>query len=273
MFRGLRMSGELLYGVSEWVLLVFSAAVLYGCAELGYRYGLRYAERTRAEIHSHVATVEGALLGLLALLLGFAFAMAVNRYDDRKRAVLEEVNDLQTAYLRAQLLPRARAEATLRLLEEYVGARIEYARAGNDADRVRAAQEHTKRLQVRLWAEALAAAREDPNEVTSGYYITTLNQLIDDHARRTVAMGNHVPETILILLVLVAALTMAVTGYSSGLRGKRLKALRFILVLLVAATLTVIIDLDRPRRGLIRVSESGMSELQQQLPDLRVGRG
>jgi hypothetical protein len=266
------MSGELLYGINEGLLLAFVAAVLYGCAELGYRYGLRYTERTKPEVHSHVATVEGALLGLLALLLGFAFAMAVNRYDDRKRAVLEEVNDLQTAYLRAQLLPPARSEATLRLLEEYVASRIEYARAGNDDERVRAAQDRSRRLQVQLWAEALAAAREDSNVVTTGYYITTLNQLIDDHTRRTVAMENHVPETILLLLVLVAALTMAVTGYSSGLRGKRLKALRFILVLLVAATLTVIIDLDRPRRGLIRVSESGMTELQQQLPDLRARR-
>lgn len=266
------MSGELLYGISEWVLLMFTAAVLYGCAELGYRYGLRFAERTKSEIHSHVATVEGALLGLLALLLGFAFAMAVNRYDDRKRAVLDEVNDLQTAYLRAQLLPAARADATLLLLEEYVAVRIEYARAGSDRERVRVAQNRTKLLQARLWGQALAAARQDSNEVTTGYYILTLNQLIDDHARRTVAMENHVPEPILILLVLVAALTMTVTGYSSGLRGKRLKALRFILVLLVAATLTVIIDLDRPRRGLIRVSESGMVELQNQLPDLRVAR-
>jgi hypothetical protein len=170
------------------------------------------------------------------------------------------------------LLPPARAEATLRLLEEYVASRIEYARAGNDGERVRAAQDRSRRLQVRLWVEALAAAREDANVVTTGYYVTTLNQLIDDHTRRSVAMENHVPETILLLLVLVAALTMAVTGYSSGLRGKRLKALRFILVLLVAATLTVIIDLDRPRRGLIRVSESGMTELQQQLPDLRARR-
>lgn len=259
------MPGDSFYGLSQWFLFLLTVGLLYGGAEVGYRYGCRFADRTGPEVHSHVATVEGALLGLLALLLGFAFAMAISRFDARKLAVTDEGNDLQTAFLRAQLLPDPHAAACTRLLREYLSSRVEYYQAGADAGRVRAAEEWTNRVQGQLWAEAVAASRGDPNEVKVGYFIESLNALLDDHTRRQAAMENHVPEAILDLLLLVATLTLAVTGYSSGLRRKRLKALRLILVVLVSATLLVVVDLDRPRRGLIRVSEAGMVRLQADL--------
>jgi hypothetical protein len=259
------MTGEVLYGINEWILFLVTLAILYGGAEIGFRYGQRSSARTTPEIHSHVATVEGALLGLLALLLGFAFSMAMTRFEHRKQVVVEEVNDLGTTYLRAHLLPERRRATCVTLLEEYVQSRIDFLQAGRDQVRYRQALETTQRLQVQLWAEAVAAAREDSNEVTTGYFIESLNNLIDDHTKRSFAMENHVPEVILHLLMLVATLTIAVTGYSSGLRGKRLKALRVILVLLIAATLIVVIDLDRPRRGLIQVTENGMVRLQSEM--------
>jgi hypothetical protein len=269
--RRKRVTGEVLYGINEWVLFILTVGALYGAAEIGFRYGIRYTERTRPEIHSHVATVEGALLGLLALLLGFAFAMSMSRFETRRQVVLEEINDLGTTYLRAHLLPERHRAKCIGLLQEYVQSRIDFLQAGTDAVRSREIESSTLRLQVRLWAAAVAEAREDSNEVTTGYFIESLNKLIDDHTKRSNAMENHVPEIILHLLMLVATLTIAVTGYSSGLRGKRLKALRVILVFLIAATLIVIIDLDRPRRGLIRVSEGGMVRLQSEMGEFHRG--
>lgn len=259
------MSEELLYGISESVLFVLLVGLFYGGAEVGYRYGFRLAERFGADGHAHVATIEGALLGLLALLLGFAFAMAVNRFDVRKQLVMEEANDLQTTFLRAELLRDRYRVGSSRLLREYVDSRVAYYQAGADREKMRDALERTNRLQIQLWNTAVAASREDSNEVTTGYYIESLNGLIDDHAKRLAAMENHVPEFILLLLFFVATMTIGVTGYSSGLRRTRLRVLRVILVVLVAATLLVIVNLDRPRRGLIKVSEGGMLQLQQNL--------
>jgi hypothetical protein len=263
------MTSELLYGINEWLLFVVILGILYSCAEIGFLYGRRFDHRTTAEIHSHIATVEGALLGLLALLLGFAFAMAVSRYETRKQVVLEEANDLQTTFLRAQLLPSKYSKSAMDLLEQYVQTRLESLRAGSHINQIKQAQVKTKQVQIQLWAIARAAAKDDPNEVTTGYFIESLNHLIDDHTKRSIAMQNHVPEVILYLLLLVAAFTISVTGYSSGLRRKRLKALRVILTLLISATMLVIIDLDRPRRGLIQVSEDSFVNLQSDLGDFR----
>ena len=78
-------------------------------------------------------------------------------------------------------------------------------------------------------------------------------------------MRNHVPEVILFLLTFVGAMTIAMTGYSSGINNLRLLIPRAILIVLTAATLIVIVDLDRPRRGLITVSEKALTQLQKDL--------
>jgi hypothetical protein len=226
-----------------------------------------------SEAHGHVATIESALLGLLALLLGFAFAMAMTRFDARKQVVLEETDDIETTFLRAQLLPEKHRDECSRLLRQYVDSRLAHYKAGADREKTNAALNWTKELQFRLWAEAVAAAQEDSDEVKTGYFIESLNGLIDDHTKRITAMENHVPEFILVLLFVVATMTIAVTGYSSGLRHARLRTLRFILVFLVAATLLVIVDLDRPRRGLIQVSESGMQQLREELDQFAAALG
>jgi hypothetical protein len=144
-------------------------------------------------------------------------------------------------------------------------SRVDYYRAGEDLDIASDALRRTRHLQTELWSAAVAAERTDPDEVTTGYFIDSLNGVLDDHGTRVMAMENHVPEVILWLLALVASMTLAVTGYSSGLRSERLVPLRLILAVLIAATLTVIVDLDRPRRGVIKVSQGSMLNLQDQL--------
>ena len=176
--------------------------------------------------------------------------------------MLGEANDLQSTFLRATLLPEARYLPVANLLSAYVDSRIAYLRAGRDRAAITEALNQTTELQSQLWNQAILAAQENSDEVKTGYFIESLNNLIDDHTRRVAAMENHVPEVILLLLVFVAAMTIAMTGYSSGLSQTRLSIPRFILVVLTAATLIVIIDLDRPRRGFITVNEQSMLELQ-----------
>lgn len=255
------MSSEFLLGFDQLVVLLISLVLLYASIEAGYRYGIRFAHRTSETVQSHVATIEAALLGLMALLLGFAFSMALTRFDVRKQLVMNEVNDLQTTFMRSQLLPAAYRQSCADLLKQYVDTRIAYFQAGTDSHLMQQALQSTKAVQAQLWKAAILAARTNDSEVATGYFINSLNNLIDDHTRRVTAMENHVPQPILALLFLVACLTVAVTGYNSGLRTKRLRALRYIIIIVITATLIVIVDLDRPRRGFIKISEAGMVQL------------
>lgn len=254
-----------MYEMNEWLLFALTILLFYASSEIGFRLGRRAGKGLGEEAYPHVATIEGALLGLLALLLGFAFSMAMSRYDSRRQVVVAEANDLQTTFLRSKLLPSARRHEIGILLKEYVDSRISYLQAGRDTALIRQALDLTVKLQDKLWNAALAVAEENSDEVRTGYFIESLNGLIDDHSRRLTAMESHVPDVIFILLLFVGAMTLAMTGYSSGFNEHRLIVPRLILIVLTAATLLVIVDLDRPRRGLITVSERSLVDLKAQL--------
>lgn len=256
-----------MYYLNGLVILLFLLALLYIAAEIGFRCGSSAAKRLNEKAAAHIATIESALLGLLALLLGFAFSMAIGRYDLRRDVVLAEANDLQTTYLRAELLPEQQRDSIKERLRQYVQSRIEYLRAGSDLELQSLALDKTIELQKQLWQLAVMAVKQDSDVVRTGYFIESLNGLIDDHTRRVGAMSGHVPEVIMLLLVFIAAMSVGMTGYSSGLGGQRLIVPRSVLILLVVSTIHVIIDLDRPRRGFITISEAAMVELSESLSE------
>jgi hypothetical protein len=255
------MTGEWLFGL--WGILIALAIVvlLYAASEIGFRYGRRYSARVVAEIHTHVVTVEGAVLGLLALLLGFSFSIVMSRYDSRKQTVLNEAVLFQTAYLNAQLLPDPSSSSSTKLLQEYLEARLAFSQALDPAQRDEARLK-TSALQRSLWLQATALDPQSPSTIP---YRVSLNQLLSDYPQQIGALDNSVPSTLLILLVGVSTLAISVAGYSAGLRRKRLKALRYVLILLVTATLMLIIDLDHPHRRLERTHEISFQQLQHDL--------
>ena len=99
-----------------------------------------------------------------------------------------------------------------------------------------------------------------------GLYIDSLNQTIDLHATRATAIiYARVPETVVILLIVGAALTMGMVGYSAGLTRRRSFLGAAVLVVVLAAVLTLVVDLDRPRDGFLQVSQQPLLDLIDQL--------
>ncbi len=207
------MHGELLYGVGETIIIVSCFFLFWGTSELGFFFGRRVAARGKKDAHPHADMIETAFLTLLALLLSFTFMMAMTRFDTRKQTILAEANDIGTAFLRAELLPGNHPQQSQRLLQDYLESRISYYRAGINLKEKIKALETSSNLKTQLWSQAIASVGLDPNEVTSGYFIASLNNVFDDQAKGSQAMSNHVPEVVLILLMFTALLTFV------GLRG------------------------------------------------------
>src|SRR5678816_4889579 len=93
-----------LYTLPLGVIALAILVALLAAAALGYRGHRWLLERrgeTDTESHDHPLA---AVLGLLALLLGFTFSLSLNRYESRRELVVQEANALGTAWLRAQLL-------------------------------------------------------------------------------------------------------------------------------------------------------------------------
>ena len=123
-------------------------------------------------------------MGLLALLLGFNFAMAASRFEARRALIQEEVNAIGTAYLRAQLLPSPQRQKFTELLRAYVAARIEFTRAGVDKVLLEAAQADASRIGAQLWTLTSTMAAQDPSGTGTELFIQSLNDVIDLNEKR-----------------------------------------------------------------------------------------
>lgn len=248
--------------VNQFTVLLFCVGLLLIAADLGFRLGLRlHLSRDEAR-KGQIGGIQGAVLGLLGLLLGFTFAMAAGRYETRRDLVVQEANAIGTTYLRASLLPdsyRAPVEDGLR---RYVDVRIDFYEAGEDDQRLAAAEQESAALQKEIWNTAIAAAKEAPSPLTASF-ITSLNETIDLDATRMNALRSHVPGAVWLLVLGVATCGCCASGYAAGSSGVRNGFSNLVMPILVAIVVALIADLDRPRGGLIGIKQQALLDLRE----------
>jgi hypothetical protein len=243
-----------LSGYSLLSIFLVSSIVILSACEIGRRIGVHRA----ASGGDHIATLESAILSLLALMIGFTFAMALSRFEGRRDAVLNEVNAIGTTALRARLLSAPHNAQALKLLREYVQVRLDITRRVPSAAELNDAIARSNALQEALWGEAQAAAVKDAGMVPTGIFIQTLNEMIDNQEKRLTAGRNRVPNIVLLALYGIAIVAGAFTGYGSGLEAGRSRLPVYLTGILVSSVILLIQDLDRPNTGFITVSQQPM---------------
>jgi hypothetical protein len=250
---------RLLYWVSQWWLAVALFVILVVALEVGLRAGRR--ERRRYPEEEDSSTPTGAVLGLLALLLAFTYALAAGHYDRRKELVLEEANALGTAWLRTEFLKAEDREELRGLLREYLDLRLRFAKGVIDEARITSALDESGRLHAAMWAVLARSAASHVPTVMDAILANALNDVIDAHQSRVHAARDQVPALVLYMLIAVAIVSVAMVGYNGGRKGRCGRSTLLLLPGLIVAVTIVTIDLDRPRRGLVTVSEQDLIDL------------
>jgi hypothetical protein len=120
----------------------------------------------------------------------------------------------------------------------------------------------TTDMQSTLWSFAKRAVEIDPNLVKTGLFIQSLNDVIDNFGKRNATINRHVPELILVLLYGTFILAGVILGFTSVVTANRPSIVSYFMVILIVILVYIILDLDRPRRGLIVVSQAPLIELQ-----------
>ena len=83
------------------------------------------SQRHRSDsLREPLGVLQGALLGIVGLILAFGLALAVGRYGARRGAVVEEANAIGTTYLRAQTLAEPVRTGSLERLVRYTDTSI-----------------------------------------------------------------------------------------------------------------------------------------------------
>lgn len=236
--------------------------------EGGYRFGRWWQKSTPDEKEGPTGMIVGALLALMAFLLAITMGMASDRFDARRGAVLAEANSIGTTYLRAGYLPEPASSKVRALLREYVHLRIT-----GDGDMsihnpsiLKTRIERSVELQGELWSITEGLARSTPDSAVLAVFINSLNETIDLHEIRISAgLYARVPETVIVLLLLGAFLTLGMVGYNAGLTGRRSPLSSVVMILVLGAVITLVIDLDRPANGFLKTNQQPLIDLQQQV--------
>ena len=260
-----------LYRVPTIVVALVIAIWVVGATTAGIVAGRRLRE-TSEGVRQSVGAVQAALLAFVAVLLAFGLSMGVDRYEGRRQAVVIEANAIGTTYLRAQLLPEPSRSKSLRLLQEYTDARIELSVTDVESGPFDDAVSKSRDLQRSLWSLAGTAITDLPVDNAPRLYVESLNATIDADTARVSALNNRIPTSVVLLHIVAGGLAMAALGLFMSLHGKGTRA-AFVGSLLVVLILLVIVDLDRPRRGLVIVPRAPLTALRASMNDAPAAGG
>ena len=223
--RGNAMSYMLTLILTTGALFAGMVALL----ETGRRIGMARLQQ-KGDAGKGLGAVEGAVYGLLGLLIAFTFSGAAARFEARRHLLVEEANAIGTAYLR-----------------------LEFYRKIQDPEAARQSFDESVELQGRIWTEAVTASRTAPMQQAPMLLLPALNQMIDITTTRLVALKVHPPSIIFLMLAGLSLVSALLAGYGMA----ESKTHSWLHIVLYAAVLSfiifVILDLEYPRWGLIRI--------------------
>jgi membrane protein YdbS with pleckstrin-like domain len=245
--------------IGVFVVFAIASLIIY---EIGFRFGRWWQKRTPEEVEGPTGVLVGSLLALMAFMLAITMGMAADRFDARRGLVLEEANSIGTTYLRAGYLPEPASSTTRELLREYVPLRI----IPDDVDDIPERLARSAEILDELWLIAEGLAIETPSSDVLGLYIETLNETIDVNETRIIAgLFARVPETVVFLLFAGSVLTLGMVGYSAGLTRRRSPLTAAVMIVVLGAVITLVVDLDRPAGGFVGTSQQALHDLENQI--------
>ena len=222
--------------------------------EIGRRLGERALTGDPAAAKSGSGAVEGAVFGLMALLIAFTFSGAATRFDTRRALVVEEANNIGTAWLRLDLLPVTAQPPLREKFRQYVDARLAAYDKLPDIAAAMVEMARATTLQNEIWKDAVAACRDSGSSPATMLLLPALNQMIDITTTRTVAARTHPPVVIYVMLVLLVLAGSLLAGYGMANGKARNWFHAFAFALIMSIAMYVILDFEFPRIGLIRVN-------------------
>ncbi|WP_264565956.1 hypothetical protein [Flavobacterium sp. N3904] len=236
---------------------------------IGQCYGLFLKSKSGKVNDSPVGSVVGTSLGLLAFMLAFTFQIVDNRYNSRKELLLNEVTTIRTAYLRAGLIPEPYRSNSRKLLVEYTNLRVGIV---NDVtpEKVEYLKIRSQAILGSLWSYSEALGAQDRSSEAYSLYMGSINDLIDIYNQRiTLTFEYRIPVPILWVLFIITLFSMLILGYQFGITGKKNNLLAIFISIIFASVMWLILALDRPEMGFMRLNQNPIITLHKQLNSMQ----
>jgi hypothetical protein len=223
------------------------------CYLLGHRIRIKTIEKNPDHAHADLGAISGTLLALLGLLLAFTFSMSNSRFDNRRQLVIEEANAIGTVILRTEFYPDSIRKVLRAGLKEYVEDRIAFYRAGMNIQKAMDFYIKADEVSKKVWSIAVSYAKTDDATTRTSMLIPALNEMIDITTTRRAAGEATIPDSIMYFLFILCVGSAFLLGYEQRKKIDWIVVIGFSVML--SATIFNIIDLDRPRSGLIKMDK------------------
>ena len=234
---------------------------------IGQRYGRYRAGRSAAADPGTVGSAVTAAFGLSAFMIAFTFQIAADRYDQRRELLVKEADHIRTAFLRAELLNEPIRSQTKKLLIELVNSRVN---VYNDPSKISSQNIRTQQILDSCWSFTVALAQEDRSSEVYALYTSSINDLFSSYNERlTVALAYDIPKAIFLVLGIITILSMLALGYQFGIAGKGSIRINLLLAVVYAVVMLLIIVLDHPETGLVKINQQPLIKLQKDLMEAR----
>jgi hypothetical protein len=226
--------------------------------EIGRRIRVAQAGGSRDRVEAGTGPLDAAVYALFGLLLAFIFSGAASRFDQRRDLITAETNAIGTAWLRIDLLPAATQVSLRPLFREYLESRLQAHRLLREPSAAWAEHLHNLQLQERIWSAAIAGAQETGSPAVISLVVAALNEMIDISTSRFAATRTHPPKIVYWMLILVALTASFLAGMAMAGSPRRPWPHILAFTLVICTTSYVILDIEVPRLGFIRVDSADL---------------
>ena len=235
-----------------------------GAAELGTWLAARRMRKGAKDPEGSLGSVIGAVLGLLAFMLGLTFSITADRFATRKELVVQQANAIGTCYLRTSFLPEKQKLEIRKLMRQYVDLLLAARKARDDVEKDVAKMEG---LELLIWDQTASLAREDIDSELRSLFTASVNEVIDIFSeRKTVVLIHRIPGVIWNALLILFILSMFVVGYQTGTYGIRRIFFTAVMAAAFALVVVLIADMDNITGGhRLRVNQQPLVDVQQMM--------
>lgn len=246
------------------VFFLLTLAFGVGAAEVGTWLAARRMRKGIKDPEGSLGSVIGAVLGLLAFMLGLTFSITADRFSTRKELVVEQANAIGTCYLRTSFLPEKQKVETRKLMQQYIDLLLQ---PGRTAAEVKRDVAQLEGLELAIWNQTATLAREDMDSELRSLFTSSVNEVIDIFSeRKTVVFIHRIPGVIWNSLLILFILSMFIVGYQTGTYGIRRIFFTSVMAAAFALVVALIADMDNITGGhRLRVNQQPLVDVQQKM--------
>lgn len=204
-----------------------------------------------------------AALALLGLLLAFTFSLSLERHDHRRAMVIAESNAIGDFYTCASLLPEPVRPRLQRAISEYTQYKVEGIRNLRTESDLEELIQGIQRMHARMTTLVAEAVTQGTPVAVS--LTNTLNNVTSTHAARLAAFRERLPESIVLLLFIGAIVPAFLMGLQQGKSPRPHLSGTASFIFMVTLVVYVILDLNQPGSGMIRVNQEPFERLLQSM--------